>query len=104
MIIKLDRIANTTIPNENTWFKLIQGLTFIIKLDKIVDNNTASKCMVQIGSRTNIYHKIGQNYRHNSTASKCMVQIGSLGPTFIINLDRTTTTTILNQNPCFRLF
>jgi hypothetical protein len=58
-------------------------------LDKIVDNNTASKCMVQIGSRTNIYHKIGQNYRHNSAASKCMVQIGSLGPTFIIKLDKT---------------
>jgi hypothetical protein len=60
MIIKLEKIINTTIPNENRWFKLIQGPTFIIKLDRIANNNTTSKCMVQIGSRTNIYHKIGQ--------------------------------------------
>jgi hypothetical protein len=104
MIIKLDKIINTTIPNENTWFILIQGPTFIIQLDKIVDSNTASKCMVQIGSRTNIYHKIGQNYKHNNTTSKCMVQIGSLGPTFIVKLDKTADPTILNQNACFRLF
>lgn len=77
MIIKLDKIANTTIPNENTWFRLIQRLTFIIKLDRIIENNTTSKCMVQIGS---------------------------LGPTFIIKLDRTVDTIILNQNACFRLF
>jgi hypothetical protein len=104
MIIKLDKIADTTIPNENTWFRLIQRLTFIIKLDRIIDDNTTSKCMVQIGSRTNIFHKIEQNCRHNNIASKCMVQIGSLGPTFIIKLDRTVDTTILNQNACFRLF
>jgi hypothetical protein len=60
--------------------------------------------MVQIGSRTNIYHKIGQNYKNNNTASKCMVQIGSLGPTFIIKLEKTVDTTISNQNACFRLF
>jgi hypothetical protein len=48
MIIKLDKIINTTIPNENTWFILIQGPTFIIQLDKIVDSNTASKCMVHL--------------------------------------------------------
>jgi hypothetical protein len=59
--------------------------------------------MVQIGSRTHIYHKIGQNDKHNNTTSKCMVQIGSLGPTFIIKLDKTANTTISNQNvsDCF---
>ncbi len=60
--------------------------------------------MVQIGSRTNIYRKIEQNCRHNNIESKCMLQIGSLGPTFIIKLDRTVGTTILNQNTCSRLF
>jgi hypothetical protein len=39
-MIKLDKITNTTIPNENTWFRLIQGPTFIVRLEKIVDNNT----------------------------------------------------------------
>jgi len=77
MIIKLDKIANTTIPNEN---------------------------MVQIGSRTNIYHKFGQNYRHNNIASKCMVQIGSLIPTFFIKLDRITNTTISKQNVVLNCF
>ncbi len=67
---------------------LIQRLSFIIKLDRIIDDKTASKCMVQIGSRTNIYHKIEQNYKHNNIKSKCIVQISSLGPTFIIKLDR----------------
>ncbi len=33
-----------------------------------------------------------------------MVQIGSLGPTFIIKLDKIADTTISNQNACFRLF
>jgi hypothetical protein len=85
-------------------FRLIQGPTFILKLDRIANNNTTSKCMVQIGSRTNIYHKIGQNCIHNNTTSKCMVQIGSFGPTFIIKLYKIANTTILNQNGCFKLF
>jgi hypothetical protein len=39
-MIKLDIITDITIPNGNTWFRLIQGPTFIVRLEKNVDNNT----------------------------------------------------------------